>query len=372
MRMLITAGVTLALLGVAVPASAAHDNDLRRDAAAIHAAGATGVQAHINDRGRRQSATSGFADLATGRPVPSHGYFRIGSTNKTLVATVVLQLVGEGRMRLDDPVERWLPGLVKGNGYDGRRITVRQLLHHTAGIYDGNFPGMESEQEYHAERFERRDPPAVVAAALSHPPDFQPGKGWSYSNSGYVLVGMVVEAATGRPWHKEVAQRILRPLGMRHTIWPGDSPFLPRPHAKGYTYWESGKAVDTTLLVDADASGGYVSTAADVDRFVRALFTGELLAPAQLAEMQRTVAVDPFYGTIWPGARYGLGVVSRSLPCGGVVWMPSGDQYGFQVRSGYANGRSVVTAISTLRKDSLEAAVAVEHASVRLVNNALC
>lgn len=293
-----------------IPASGYTQALLDRDTDSVLAVGLTGVQARVTTAdGRHLVATSGVSNLDTHRPVPPDGYFRIGSTNKTLVATVVLQLAGEGRMTLDDKVERWLPGLVRGNGNDGTRITIRHLLQHTSGIYDGDYPTIDSADEYRRHRYDIHTPQQIVAAALRHAPQFPPGDGWSYSNTGYVLIGMIIERVTGRPWHREVRDRIVRRLGLRHTIWPGTSPALPTPHANGYTRFAPGQAlVETTQLIDADASGGYLSTTADLDRIVRALFDGTLLGPRQAAQMRHTVPVDAQTNALWPGARYGLGV----------------------------------------------------------------
>lgn len=128
---LLVAGVASA---VPRPAGTSQVKQLREDTEAIHALGVSGVQARvIAPDGRQAVATSGTADLDTGRPVPSDGYFRMASTAKTLVATVVLQLVAEGDLSLEDTVDHWLPGVVRGNGNDGRSITVRHLLQHTSG-----------------------------------------------------------------------------------------------------------------------------------------------------------------------------------------------------------------------------------------------
>jgi D-alanyl-D-alanine carboxypeptidase len=349
---------------------------LARDTTAIRAAGVTGVQARVTTAdGRHLAATSGVSGLDGDHPVAPDGYFRIGSTNKTLVATVVLQLVGEGRMGLDDTVERRLPGLVRGNGNDGTRMTVRQLLQHTSGIHDGDYPTIDSAEEYREHRYDRHTPEQIVAAALRHPPDFPPGAGWSYSNTGYVLLGMVVERVTGRPWHQEVHDQIISRLGLRHTIWPGTSPGLPAPHAKGYTRFAPGEELtETTLLVDADASGGYLSTTADLDRFLRALFDGRLLRPRQVAQLRQTVPVDARTNLLWPGARYGLGIFARPLPCGGTAWIPSGDQIGYRTRTGVtADGRrSAVVSMSTQLMDSWDSAVAGDDAARALIDHALC
>src|SRR5690348_14836070 len=119
----------------AKPAAPSAVERLRQDAQAIHALGISGVQVRvIAPDGRQSVATSGTADLDTGRPVPSNGYFRMASTSKTLVATVVLQLEAEGRLSLHDTVDHWLPGVVQSKGNDGSRVTIRQLLQHTSGI----------------------------------------------------------------------------------------------------------------------------------------------------------------------------------------------------------------------------------------------
>ncbi|WP_234347280.1 serine hydrolase domain-containing protein [Streptomyces specialis] len=370
-------GVALAVVCAAAaggPATAhgAGRSALQRDADAIRDAGATGVQ--VRD-GHGRVATSGVADLETGRPVSPHGYFRIGSTNKTLVATVVLQLVSEQKLTLDDPVETWLPGLIRGNGNDGRNITVRHLLQHTSGISDANWPAMDTEEQYLALRYTARTPEETVALAMAAEPESAPGAEWHYSNTGYVVLGLLIERVTGNAWHEEVDARVLGPAGMHHTVWPGDSPGLPRPHAEGYTrFAEGGPLVNTTELIDADASGGYLSTTADLNRFLRALFDGTLLDDAGLAAMRQTMPMDDEVTQLWPDARYGLGIFSRSLPCGGRVWIPSGDQLGYSTRTAVTEDgrRSVVVSVTTQQHDSFDSALAQERAVTRLIDNALC
>jgi D-alanyl-D-alanine carboxypeptidase len=349
---------------------------LQRDADAIRAVGVTGVQVRVTTaKGRPLVATSGVSVVGTDRPVPPNSYFRIGSTNKALVATVVLQLAGERRLGLDDSVGHWLPGAIRGNGNDGDRITVRQLLQHTSGIYDGSYPSIDSADEYYKHRYDVHTPQEIVAAATRHAPDFPPGERWSYANTGYVLLGMLIERVTGHAWEQEVAHRILRPLGMRHTVWPGTSPRMPAPYARGYTRFGPGEPlVDTTELTDADASGGYLSTTADLERFLRALFGGRLLHRTQFEQMRQTVPVDEEINKVWPGARYGLGIISRPLPCGGIAWIPSGDQLGYRTRTGVLAGghRSVVISMSTQLFDSWDSAVAQDNAAGALIDHVLC
>ncbi|MGO4428014.1 serine hydrolase domain-containing protein, partial [Streptomyces sp. MCAF7] len=184
----------------------------------------------------RNSARAGTAERGTGRPMPRNGRFRIGSAAKTFTATVVLQLVGEGRMSLEDTVEQWLPGVVRGNDNDGSQITVRQLLQHTSGIRDvlPEIPALNSADGYRAERFRTYTPAELVRLAIQHPPNFSPGAGWSYSNTNYVLAAMIIHEVTGRSWVQEVNDRIIRPLGLRDTSTPGAFPFILGPHAHSY------------------------------------------------------------------------------------------------------------------------------------------
>ncbi|MDT0270406.1 serine hydrolase domain-containing protein [Streptomyces sp. DSM 44915] len=367
-------------VGLQLPAGA-HDaapagyrqSDLRRDTDAIRALGVTGVQARVTtDVGRELVATSGVAEVGTGRPVPPDGYFRMASTGKALVATVVLQLVDEGGLALDDTVDDWLPGLVEGNGNDGREITVRQLLQHTSGIRD-DLPGFDTPREYHERRYETFTAQQIVARAMAHPPDFPPGAGWGYANTGYVLLDLIIEQVTGRPWHEEVEDRVLRPLGMDHTYLPGGDPTLRRPHAHAYQVFPTGERVDVTKVIIPDP-GGYVSTTADVNRFFLGLLGGELLSPARLAEMRDTVPVNEEMRVFWPDGRYGLGLVDRPLSCGGRYVSHEGGEAGYITLNGVTEdgGRAVTVSMSTALGDSPDAVLRQERAASDLVDRALC
>lgn len=360
---------------VARPAGSSLVEQLRRDTEAIHALGVSGVQARvIAPDGRQSVATSGVADVNTGRPVRSDGYFRMASTSKTLVATVVLQLVAEGRLSLDDTVERRLPGVVRGNGNDGSRITIRQLLQHTSGIHD-DLPGYTTPQEYYQQRYDVHEPEQLVARAMAHAPDFPPGEAWSYSNTGYVLLGMIIQKSTGQPVHQEIEERILRPLGLDRTRWMGTSPTLPRPHARAYQYFGPGSRVDVTDQIPVDyESLSWVTTTRDENRFFRALLAGRLLPTRQLAEMKQTVPVSAEVQQLWPGGRYGLGLVERPLSCGGTYWSHEGGDGGYITLNGVTDDgrRSAVVSMSEARGDTAEHILAQENAASELIDHALC
>ena len=356
-----------------------HDDQiqLRRDADAITALGVRGVQARLDTAdGRSVTATSGVADLPTRRRVSPNGYLRIASVTKAFVATTILRLAGDGRLSLDDTVERWLPGVVAGNGNDGRAITIRQLLQHTSGIHD-DYPDYTSAADFYQHRYDTYTPEQTVARAMRHRPDFQPGKDWSYCNTGYVLLGMIIQRVTGHPWHEEVQDRIARPLGLRHTFWPGASPTLPRPHAETYQRFKPGEPlVDVTEQVGSGTNGeaGLASTTADLNRFFRALLGGRLLPPAQLAQMRQTVPVSEKFEPLMPGARDGLGLFSRPLSCGGTYWGHEGGDSGWISAAGVtADGRgSVTVSLSGVIGDSMEDELRVEQAESKLVDDALC
>ncbi|MED7954702.1 serine hydrolase domain-containing protein [Streptomyces sp. BE303] len=275
--------------------------------------GMTAALAEIRDAGRPLwRGAAGTADLADGQPARSDGRFRIGSVTKSFVSTVVLQLVGEGRIRLDDPVERHLPGVVPNGG----AITVRQLLNHTSGLFnftedDRFLVRTEAELQdfvYGTWRYRNYRPQQLAAVSAEHPPYFAPGQGWHYSNTNYVLAGMIIRKVTGHTWQREVERRIVRPLHLEDTSFPGSETGLGGPHAHAYAAMPAGPAdvtrYNTTVV---DAAGNGISTTADLNRFHAALFGGKLLRPAQLAALTDTVE------TSTPEMRYGLGVFRIDL-----------------------------------------------------------
>ncbi|MFJ9457656.1 serine hydrolase domain-containing protein [Kitasatospora sp. NPDC101447] len=288
--------------------------------------------------------TAGVADLATGARVPVDGQVRIGSNTKTFTAVVVLQLVGEGKVDLDAPVDTYLPGLVRGDGIDGRRITVRQLLQHTSGLPD--YEGLIDEASLRDRYFEPRD---LLDIALRQKQQFAPGERFGYSSTGYVLAGLVVQRVTGRPLAEEIDRRVVRPLGLRHTYFPavGDRT-IREPHPKGYRKDTAGPLQDFTELDPSAgwAAGQMISTDSDLNRFFSELLAGHLLPPAQLAQMRTTVPV----GTT--GMASGLGIFRRPLSCGGVYWGHGGDIPGYETRGGVTeDGRAVTIAVTTVPAD---------------------
>jgi D-alanyl-D-alanine carboxypeptidase len=299
------------------PAALQHQLDL------VVEAGAPGVVALIRSGQQTWQGASGLGDLGAKRPARAGDRFRIGSVTKSFVATLVLQLVGEGRLRLDDNLERWLPGLVP----KGERITVRQLLNHTSGLYNYTDDLPEPPR-----RFRPRE---LVAIATGHKPLFAPGTEFSYSNTNYILAGMLVERVAGDRLAAQLQRRIFRPLGLDVTELPTTQERIAGPHARGYSPPDEGwrvtdgpaRLVDVTEMDTswAWAAGAMVSTTADLARFYQALLGGQLLAPELLKQMRTTVdASQP-----GRGMRYGLGLEVLRPGCGTELWGHTGSLEGY-------------------------------------------
>jgi D-alanyl-D-alanine carboxypeptidase len=272
----------------------------------IVAAGAVGAVAEVRtDRGVWRGS-SGTAILNTTTPVRADSRFRAGSITKTFVATVVLQLVAEGRLGLDQPVHG--------------AITVRQLLDHTSGLSDYlHTLDLPPSPEFFANRWRTWTPDELIQRAVAGPSTY------SYSNTNYIVLGKVIAAVTGHSYGDEIRRRLIRPLGLTGTSVPGTSPRIPGPHPHGYVRGPSG-LVDLTEMNPSvmGAGGEMISTTSDLDRFFAALFAGRLLPQALLAEMERPGV---------PGAPYGLGLFFRTTPCGIPVYGNDGDALAYQAWS---------------------------------------
>ncbi|HDR7951402.1 TPA: beta-lactamase family protein [Bacillus toyonensis] len=312
--------------------------------------GAPGILAKAYNNGKTSSYTAGVADLSTKKPVKSDYRFRVGSVTKTFTATTVLQLVGENRVQLDDSIEKWLPGLIQGNGYDGNQITIRQLLNHTSGIAEylksKDADIMNSKKTYTAEE--------IVKIGLALPPDFSPGKGWSYSNTGYVILGMLTEKITGNSYAEEIEKRIIEPLDLSNTFLPGNSPVIPgKNHARGYVKTEGTSELKDITYYNpslANSAGDMISNADDLNKFFSSLLSGKLLKERELKEMLTTVPVE---GKA-VGDGYGLGIYETKLPNGVSVWGHGGGIPGFTTFAGGVIGGKHTLAVSINSLDEVD------------------
>ncbi|GHC18202.1 D-alanyl-D-alanine carboxypeptidase [Streptomyces anthocyanicus] len=290
--------------------------------------------------------------------------FRVGSNTKTVTATLVLQQVAQQKISLDDTVEKWLPGLVKG----GEHITVRRLLNHTSGL--GDFlltpqflPSLTGQEQ------RTWTPRELLAITPEQDPPTEPGKTYSYSNANYEALGLILEKATGSSLAELIEQKITKPLGMKDSFlatdaaWPagkrhatGYEPDAKRlkallsgtvdlPEGVGFAGPDRTDDNVDTAAIDPSwswAAGGMVSTAEDWQRFLTALMSGRLLPEAQMKQMRTTVDAPE------EGGAYGLGVMKADTPCG-TVWGHTGGLPGYssEIYTDATGTRSVAVFTST-------------------------
>jgi D-alanyl-D-alanine carboxypeptidase len=242
----------------------------------------------------------GLADRDAGVPIASDTLFGAGSISKLFVATVAMQLVQEGWLSLDQTVEHWLPGLVP----HGDRIAVRYLMNHTSGLPDYlDEPFAEAAL---AEPTRIWTPGELVRSALERRPAAAPGR-WRYSNTNYVLLGLIIERVTHNSLAREIHQRIIDPLGMAHTFFSPDDPIAG---AMMHGYEGRRHLTGGMNMSFAWGAGNLISNVEDLGRFAQALFGGALLRPETLAAMQAFVGT----GDSWPrDLIYGLGLMQSVL-----------------------------------------------------------
>ncbi|GHH14570.1 serine hydrolase domain-containing protein [Streptomyces lanatus] len=284
--------------------------------------GAPGAIARIDDRNTAHWAALGVADRRTGRAISNADRFRIGSVTKTFSAVVLLQLADEKKLKLDAPVNRYLPGLLPDN-----RITVRHVLSHRSGLYDytndmfaRTVPGFEAVR---GKVFTYRQ---LVNRSLSKPRTTKAGGAYSYSNTNFVVAGMLIEKLTGHSVRTEFRNRIFKPLNLRDTFYVHPGKKIPGRFARGYlTPDKAGAAfVDATeqTVSWAQSAGAVISTTQDLNTFLSALLGGKLTSRAQLAQMQRWVPAGGVQS-------YGLGLRRRDLSCGVSVYGHTGAVQGY-------------------------------------------
>ncbi len=244
----------------------------------------------------------GKSDLATGRDMQLDDKFRIGSNTKTFVVTVLLQLVDEGKISLDDTLDKFNLGL---NIPYENEITVRQLCNMTSGL-----PEFSEDEEldkifYVTNPLKKWTPEEVVKAALRHPTHFSPGNGWFYSNTGYILLGMIIEKVTENKIENEIQERILKPMNLDNTNFPVDFPGITSPYTHGYELddkqnWQDVTVYSPSLLW---AAGAMISNVYDMKIWVKAYVTG--ITNKNATQKERLAWVDTGRGK---NLSFGLGI----------------------------------------------------------------
>ncbi|BAW07210.1 peptidase [Nocardia seriolae] len=318
---------------------------IRDDIDGLVRGGTTGVIATLTENGQTVTLTAGVADRITRAPIPMAPpqQVRVGSISKTFAATIIMQLVSEGKVGLDEPVDTYLPGLLRGDGVDGRVITVRQILQHRSGL-----PEMSKDPELDVVRAAATGrtvtPGEEIAIALRRPAQFAPGERFKYTNTNFIVAGMLVEKVTGRMYSDELAGRITTPGGLPDTYLPGPGEVGFRgSHPQGYAMvGETPTDVTRSEPSIAWSAGGLISTGNDLNRFFMALLAGKIVADAQLREM---LTVQPHSADA--PYDYALGIGSVRLSCGAEYFGHVGSIAGFTTVSGATrDGRAVTVAIN--------------------------
>lgn len=271
---------------------------------------------------------SGVADLATGRELTSTTPMKVGSVSKTFTATVVLKLVEDGMIGLDDSLATYLPDSIRAylpESLTDSVITIRRTLNHTTGIL--NYVHMEDFVTQYQVEPTRVWTPEELLAFATDTLLFDPGTNWSYSNTNYIYLGLMVEHLTGHTLQEEIQSVVFDPLSMAHSWFPEDDAELPAGIAQGYYDFNQDTVLEASeTITDADpsaswAAGAVVSTSDDLLVWINALVSGSLLTPELQDQREQTIDFSlegESYG-------YGLGIAHQA----GVAWGHQGGIDGF-------------------------------------------
>ena len=297
--------------------------DVQRAFDAVVATGVPGATGVIRGPHGIERYSAGEADVRRGEAISSRDHTRAGSITKAFTSAVILQLVAGGRLGLDDSVESLLPGVLP----DGDQITVRQLLNMSSGLADycsvpASPGGPDPCNPSPAERSRRWAPQELIDIGVSAPRTFAPGQGWAYTNTGYLLLGMIIERVTGNSLAAEYRQRIFRPLGLKDTQYAPETVAMPKPFSHGYDVLAAGSWPDDITAISptiAGAAGGLVSTPDDIEKFMRAYLSGRLV-PARLVREMKIATPGSLNGTAPSVPLEGGGVATYGLGLEHYTW----------------------------------------------------
>jgi D-alanyl-D-alanine carboxypeptidase len=239
-------------------------------------AGLPGVVAAVSiDGGGAWQQASGSATTGANQPVTRATHFRIGSITKTFTGTVILQLVDQGRLSLSDTIDRWEPRV-----QNARRITVEMLLNMTSGLADEGGPGSDLLKEMVAHPTQPVTAQHIVDLAIAQGPHSAPGQSVYYSDTNFVILGVIAQAVTGQPIGQLITHRVIARLGLGQTSYPS-GPAMPAPATTGAIV-QNGRptavpAIDPSYF---GAAGSMISTVGDLTKWAKALATGATLKPA--------------------------------------------------------------------------------------------
>lgn len=295
----------------------------------------TSAQVHVTGSAGDWIGAAGVSDVRHDHALRPGARFRIGSATKMFTAALVLQLVGEHRLSLAEPVQDVLPGLLPARFPE---VTVGQLLDHTSGLpVSTEDAGSDDPAWVVRHRFDYHSPRQVVRSALDQPMQFEPGTRQQYNGVNYFLAGMVIERVTGDSYAHQLRTRLLRPLHLRQSSLPAPDQVRVRGrHVHGYVRVDGRLADVSDQSPYSWAEGGMVSTTRDLSRFLASLLDGRVLRAPELADMLHVPDV-PYVGTSGGCAQgpdagracFSPGLQRTRLPGGLVLWGKSGGTAGY-------------------------------------------
>ena len=353
-HVLVTIATVAAAMALVGCSTLQRNFEVQSDLDSLTKSGAVGSIATLDDSSSTVVLTSGVPHQTNGDSIGPNYRVRIGSVTKTFTAALVLQLVAQDKVDPDAPVDRFLPGLLQGN-----TVTVRHLLQHRSGLPE--FAGAPNADEWVAANENRTlTPVEAVTIAMGKPAQFEPGSAFRYTNTNYIVLGMLVEAVTGQTYADALHTRILEPLELRDTYLPppGERD-IKGEHMTGYADLPGGRTDVSRIEPSIPwSAGALVSTGKDLNTFWRALLNGKIVPEKELTEM-----TTPQTGaTEAEGLGYGLGVGSTELPCGVTYIGHSGGIYGYYTLSGATEDRAYTVTLTSAPKEQPDIVAMLSHA----------
>jgi CubicO group peptidase (beta-lactamase class C family) len=314
----------------------------------VQTSGTPGATASVTlPDGTTWLGAAGVSDLQNGTAMNGGDRFNIASITKGFTATLVLQLAQEGKLTLDDTLDKWLPDIAKSIP-NGNQINLKELLNFTSGIPDYLNPGLLTDLAADPTLSTKSWPAEELLSryVYGQPAAYAPGQGFNYSNTNYLLLGKIIEAATNSSLGQQFQSRIFEPLGMNNTFYLNPSQ-VPGGTSRGYVNANGDNKLDLNVDFDSTAAnlldiegaaGGIISTATDIQRYTQSLFGGELLSPDSLKQMTTEG---------YPGSRIGFGIASTTLPNGELLVGAAGGGLGWSGYTGYLPNKDATVTVFT-------------------------
>ncbi|MEO6835402.1 MAG: serine hydrolase domain-containing protein [Candidatus Tumulicola sp.] len=331
------------------------------------------------------TVTYGTTQLGTTTPPTADTYFRIASNTKTMTAAIVLQLAQEGKLKLGDPISKYVAGVPNGD-----HITIAQLLEMRSGLYNYSNDSKISDV-MDRDQTKVWTPDELLAIGFAHSPNVAPGTAFEYSNTNYMLLGLVIEKVDGEPLHQAMQDRLFGPLGLRHTMFPRSTVnAIPEPFSHGYLYGSAFNAVGaenpaystevqaaaragTLLPTDytavnhsfSGAAGGAISTADDLATWIRDLVSGRVLDAAyQQRWLDSLRPEDPGKPD---GQQYGYGI-SEIRWSSNAMYFHGGETVGFNSFMGYDPKNDVALVVWTNLTLSLDGGITANPIMLKVLD----